>query len=150
MIVRRDPASVRLLTRNGYDWTARFPLIAEATGMLRARSSSSTARRLPAMTMASRLSIAFVTAAMTSGEWNDDNTTCLRMALSSAACSRQCRARRIAVDVDADIPASRTPHADPRLRAAARGRDGSVCQELAAGVKESPGVQVVPNKRTKP
>jgi bifunctional non-homologous end joining protein LigD len=38
MMVRRDPAGVRLLTRNGYDWTGRFPPIAEAAGMLRARS----------------------------------------------------------------------------------------------------------------
>jgi bifunctional non-homologous end joining protein LigD len=38
MMVRRDPAGVRLLTRNGYDWTGRFPLIAEAAGALRARS----------------------------------------------------------------------------------------------------------------
>jgi hypothetical protein len=38
MMVRRDTASVRLLTRNGYDWTARFPLIAEAAERLRARS----------------------------------------------------------------------------------------------------------------
>jgi ATP-dependent DNA ligase len=38
MMVRRDPAGVRLLTRNGHDWTGRFPLIAEAAGMLRARS----------------------------------------------------------------------------------------------------------------
>ena len=37
MMVPRDPAGVRLLTRNGYDWTARFPLIAEAAGTLRAR-----------------------------------------------------------------------------------------------------------------
>jgi hypothetical protein len=38
MMVRRDPAGVRLLTRNGHDWTGRFPLIAEAAGALRARS----------------------------------------------------------------------------------------------------------------
>jgi ATP-dependent DNA ligase len=38
MMVRRDPAGVRLLTRNGHDWTGRFPLIAEAAAMLRARS----------------------------------------------------------------------------------------------------------------
>jgi bifunctional non-homologous end joining protein LigD len=38
MMVRRDPAGVRLLTRNGYDWTGRFPLIAQAAAMLRARS----------------------------------------------------------------------------------------------------------------
>jgi ATP-dependent DNA ligase len=36
--VRRDPAGVRLITRNGHDWTGRFPLIAEAAGALRARS----------------------------------------------------------------------------------------------------------------
>jgi bifunctional non-homologous end joining protein LigD len=38
MMVRRDPAGVRLLTRNGHDWTGRFPLIAGAAGGLRARS----------------------------------------------------------------------------------------------------------------
>src|SRR5262249_7485458 len=32
MMVRRDLAGVRLLTRNGHDWTGRFPLIAEAAG----------------------------------------------------------------------------------------------------------------------
>src|SRR6516164_4439616 len=38
MMVRRDPAGVRLLTRNGHDWTGRFPLIAEAAGKLQAWS----------------------------------------------------------------------------------------------------------------
>src|SRR5437764_5650942 len=38
MMVRRDPAGVRLLTRNGHDWTGRFPLIAAAAETLRARS----------------------------------------------------------------------------------------------------------------
>jgi bifunctional non-homologous end joining protein LigD len=38
MMVGRDRAGVRLLTSNGYNWTARFPLIGEAAGMLRARS----------------------------------------------------------------------------------------------------------------
>src|SRR5262249_14458062 len=38
MIVRRDRIGVRLLTRNGHDWTGRFPLIAKAVGALRARS----------------------------------------------------------------------------------------------------------------
>ena len=32
MMVRRDVAGVRLLTRNGHDWTDRYPLIAEAAG----------------------------------------------------------------------------------------------------------------------
>jgi len=38
MMVRRDAAGVRLLTRNGIDWSHRYPLIAEAAGALRARS----------------------------------------------------------------------------------------------------------------
>jgi bifunctional non-homologous end joining protein LigD len=38
MMVRRDPAGVRLLTRNGHDWTDRFPLIAAAAEALQARS----------------------------------------------------------------------------------------------------------------
>jgi bifunctional non-homologous end joining protein LigD len=38
MMVRREVAGVRLLTRNGYNWTGRFPLIAAAAEALRARS----------------------------------------------------------------------------------------------------------------
>jgi bifunctional non-homologous end joining protein LigD len=38
MMVRRDAGGVRLLTRNGNDWTLRFPLIAEAAGALQVRS----------------------------------------------------------------------------------------------------------------
>jgi ATP-dependent DNA ligase len=38
LMVRRDGAGVRLLTRNGRDWSARFPLILEAAGLLRVRS----------------------------------------------------------------------------------------------------------------
>src|SRR5262245_24293341 len=38
MMVRRDAAGVRLLTRNGIDWSGRFPLIVQAVGALRARS----------------------------------------------------------------------------------------------------------------
>jgi len=37
MMVRRDAAGVRLLTRNGVDWTTRFPLIAEAAAALRVK-----------------------------------------------------------------------------------------------------------------
>jgi bifunctional non-homologous end joining protein LigD len=32
MMVRRDAAGVRLLTRRGNDWTQRYPLIAAAVG----------------------------------------------------------------------------------------------------------------------
>ena len=38
MLVRRDAASVRLFTRNGHDWTGRFPLIARTALSLRASS----------------------------------------------------------------------------------------------------------------
>jgi bifunctional non-homologous end joining protein LigD len=38
MLVRRDTAGVRLFTRNGHDWTERFPLIARAALALRATS----------------------------------------------------------------------------------------------------------------
>jgi hypothetical protein len=31
LIVSRDGARVRLFTRNGYDWTSRYPLIVEST-----------------------------------------------------------------------------------------------------------------------
>jgi bifunctional non-homologous end joining protein LigD len=37
-MARRDAAGVRLLTRNGIDWSGRFPLIAKATGDLQVRS----------------------------------------------------------------------------------------------------------------
>jgi ATP-dependent DNA ligase len=29
-MARRDPAGIRLLTRNGHDWSPRYPLIVEA------------------------------------------------------------------------------------------------------------------------
>src|SRR6476661_2714459 len=38
LIVQRDGKRVRLFTRNGHDWSSRFPLIAEAA--LRNRNSS--------------------------------------------------------------------------------------------------------------
>jgi bifunctional non-homologous end joining protein LigD len=38
LMVRRDAAGVRLLTRRGNDWTQRYPLIAAAVGALRVRS----------------------------------------------------------------------------------------------------------------
>jgi ATP-dependent DNA ligase len=37
-MVRRDPAGIRLITRNGHDWSGRFPLIVEAAGALKVRS----------------------------------------------------------------------------------------------------------------
>ena len=38
LMARRDPAGTRLLTRNGHDWAARYPLIAEAVDRLKVRS----------------------------------------------------------------------------------------------------------------
>jgi bifunctional non-homologous end joining protein LigD len=38
LIVRRDGAAVRLFTRRGYDWTDRYPVIANAATKLKARS----------------------------------------------------------------------------------------------------------------
>ena len=37
-MARRDAAGVRLLTRNGIDWSARFPLIVQAVDALKVRS----------------------------------------------------------------------------------------------------------------
>jgi bifunctional non-homologous end joining protein LigD len=38
LLARRGAAGVRLFTRNGHDWTERFPLIVAAAGALKARS----------------------------------------------------------------------------------------------------------------
>jgi ATP-dependent DNA ligase len=38
LMVRRDAGSVRLLTRNGHDWSGRFPLITAAAAALKVRS----------------------------------------------------------------------------------------------------------------
>jgi bifunctional non-homologous end joining protein LigD len=38
MLVRRDAAGVRLFTRNGHDWTGRFPLIVRGALSLKAAS----------------------------------------------------------------------------------------------------------------
>jgi bifunctional non-homologous end joining protein LigD len=38
MMAQRDGAGIRLLTRNGHDWSARFPLIVEAVNHLKIRS----------------------------------------------------------------------------------------------------------------
>jgi bifunctional non-homologous end joining protein LigD len=38
LMARRDSAGIRLLTRNGYDWSPRYPLIVQAVDALRVRS----------------------------------------------------------------------------------------------------------------
>ena len=37
-MARRDPVGIRLLTRNGNDWSARFPWVVEAVNHLKVRS----------------------------------------------------------------------------------------------------------------
>jgi len=37
MMVRREAGRIQVLTRNGHDWTARFPLIVAATETIKAR-----------------------------------------------------------------------------------------------------------------
>ena len=38
LMARRDPIGIRLITRNGHDWSPRYPLIVEAVNRLRVRS----------------------------------------------------------------------------------------------------------------
>ena len=38
LMARRDPVGIRLLTRNGYGWSPRYPAIVEAVNHLRVRS----------------------------------------------------------------------------------------------------------------
>jgi bifunctional non-homologous end joining protein LigD len=38
LMARRDPVGIRLLTRNGHDWSPRYPLIVQAVNALRLRS----------------------------------------------------------------------------------------------------------------
>jgi bifunctional non-homologous end joining protein LigD len=63
MMVRRDAAGVQLLTRNGNDWTDRYPLIAEAAGALQVRSFLIDGGRSPATGRACRHSTGCATAA---------------------------------------------------------------------------------------
>jgi bifunctional non-homologous end joining protein LigD len=45
LIVRREGKAVRLFTRRGYDWTDRYPAIANAAGRIRAQSLPSMGNR---------------------------------------------------------------------------------------------------------
>jgi bifunctional non-homologous end joining protein LigD len=38
LMARRDPVGIRLLTRNGHDWSPRYPLVVEAVNRLKVRS----------------------------------------------------------------------------------------------------------------
>src|SRR5262245_66430443 len=63
MMVRRDAAGVRLLTRNGHDWSGRFPLIAEAAGALQVRSFLLDGEAVACDPVACRALTSFATAA---------------------------------------------------------------------------------------
>jgi ATP-dependent DNA ligase len=39
LMVRRDPVGIRLITRQGNDWTTRFPLVVEAVNHLKVRGA---------------------------------------------------------------------------------------------------------------
>ena len=69
-----------------------------------------------------------------------------RVGTTTITCARRWHRRRphhegargtggLAVDVDAGLRAPRRSHADGRLRADARGRDGSIREEMVAGVR---------------
>jgi hypothetical protein len=62
MMVRRDAAGVRLLTRNGHDWADRYPLIADAAGALGVRSCLIDGEAAPATGTACRCSTGCATA----------------------------------------------------------------------------------------
>ena len=47
ILARLDDGGVRLFTRNGLDWTARFPVVAEALRGLAVKTACSTARSSP-------------------------------------------------------------------------------------------------------
>src|SRR3954464_7420174 len=38
LMARRDPVGIRLITRGGHDWAARYPLVVEAVNHLKVRS----------------------------------------------------------------------------------------------------------------
>ena len=40
LMARRDSVGIRLITRRGNDWSARFPLVVEAVNYLKVRSSA--------------------------------------------------------------------------------------------------------------
>ena len=46
LIVSRDGDRLRLYSRNGYDWTSRYPLIVEAAGVSEQSNSSLMAKQL--------------------------------------------------------------------------------------------------------
>jgi ATP-dependent DNA ligase len=76
MMVRRDAAGVRL-TRNGIDWTTRFPLIAEAAAALRVKSFLVDGRRCAAMARGCRCSTGCALA-VTTGTSSSTHSTCCR------------------------------------------------------------------------
>jgi hypothetical protein len=81
------------------------------------------------------LTLKRASASRLSGEWSDDDYD---VAADGAVVGRIMKAadgaRRPAMAVDARLRAPRRPQADLRLRSHARGCDGGVREELAAGI----------------
>jgi hypothetical protein len=69
-----------------------------------------------------------------SGDWNDDDYDVLADGVVVGRIFKANAAPVWQLDVDARLRASRRPHANARLCRDARGRDGGVRQELAAGI----------------
>jgi len=84
------------------------------------------------------LTLKRASASRLSGEWSDDDYDVLA---EGAVVGRIMKAAAAppAMAVDAGLRLPRRSHTNAQLRADARGCDGGVREELAAGVKESPG-----------
>ena len=65
IIAQKDVDGVQLITRNGYDFAERYPLIVDAIRRLSVKSLSLTARRLWSIRKASRSLTSSVTDVMT-------------------------------------------------------------------------------------
>jgi len=79
----------------------------------------------------SQLVLKRASASRPSGKWGENDYDVLA---DGVVVGRILKARAAPVGVDAHVRVPRGPHADDWLRANARGRDGSVRQELAAGI----------------
>ena len=69
------------------------------------------------------------------GQWDDNDFDVLANRRSRPHLQFSRITGRSIMDVDFDLRVPSRPHAGARLRRDERGRDGSVCQELAAGMR---------------
>jgi hypothetical protein len=83
--------------------------------------------------MAGQVILKRASASRPSGEWSDDYDVLADGVVVGQHHERRRLTHRLAVDVDATLRLPRRPLADARLRSDARGGDGGVREELAAG-----------------